>query len=564
MGRRKVLALAAPVLAAALALSACGGGGGGGQLPQADTKAGVNDINPQPDSNIKDGGTLQFAIDSPSANWNQNEVDGNDVASARMSNTIMPWMFTEAADGTLNVNTNYLTSADVVSTTPQVLEFKINPKAKWSNGRAFSWEDFQWQWKAQNGTNKDYQPNSTTGYEDISNVERGSDDLDVKITFSKPFGEWKSLFSPLYPKELNSDPKEFNSGWVDEPKITANAFKIGKIDQTAKTVEVVKDPNWWGKPAHLDSILFKVLTRPSMPDAMASGAIDVADTNALLDAITRYKAMPNVTLHQALAPDTVHLTLNGGKDRLLADQKLRQAVFLAVDRQSIANAEIGKITPNPPLLGNHIFAQGTKEYKDNSGDVKFSVDAAKKALDDLGWKQSGQFRAKDGKELDLTYVSSSTPASDDTGKILQQQLAQVGIKVTINAVPTADFFSKYINVGNFDLTTFRWIAGSSPASGQKGAYSIDLQNPANVQQNFGHVGSEAINDAFDKAVAELDDQKRVDAVNAIDKQLWDIAGELPLYQVPGATATKKNVANYGAMGFATNPIDYAAIGFTKS
>jgi len=110
---------------------------------------------------------------------------------------------------------------------------------------------------------------------------------------------------------------------------------------------------------------------------MQSGAIDVADTNALLDSITRYKTMQNVSLRQAVAPDTVHLTLNGGQGRTLSDQKLRQAVFKAVDRQSIANAEIGKITPNPPLLGNHIYAQGTKEYKDNSGDLKFSVDKAK-------------------------------------------------------------------------------------------------------------------------------------------------------------------------------------------
>jgi peptide/nickel transport system substrate-binding protein len=564
MGRRKVLALAAPALALALTLSACGGGGGGGQLPKADTKAGVNDINPQPESNIKKGGTLQFPIDSPSANWNQNEVDGNDVASARLSNTVEPWVFTENADASLTANKDIVTSVEQVSTSPQVIEYKINPKAKWSNGRAFSWEDFQAQWKAMNGSNPAYQVTGTVGYENIGSVEKGSDDQDVKVTFAKPFGEWKSLFGPLYPKELNSDPTEFNTGWVDAPKITGAAFKIGKIDQTAKTVQVVADPNWWGEKPYLDAILFKVMSRPSMPDAMASGAIDVADTNALLDAITRYKSMPNVTLHQAVAPDTAHLTLNGGQGRILSDQKLRQAVFKAVDRQSIANAEIGKITPNPPVLNNHIYAQGTKEYQDNAGDLKFNLDQAKKDLDALGWKQNGQYRAKDGKELDLTYVSSSTPASDDTGKILQQQLASAGIKVTINAVPTADFFKKYINVGNFDLTTFRWTAGSTPMSGSKGIYTLDLKDPTDTQQNFGHVGNQAINDAFDKAVAELDDAKRAQQANDIDKQLWDIAGELPLYQLPGAVATKKNVANYGAMGFATNPIDYAKIGFTNS
>ena len=564
MGRRKVLVLVAPALAAALVLSACGGGGGGGgQLSQTDQKAGVNDINPQSADKIKEGGTLQFPIDSPSANWNQNEIDGNDVASARLSNAVEPWLFVENADATVAVNKDFLVSADVVSQSPQVIEFKINPKAKWSNGRAFSWEDFQAQWKALNGTNSAFEVAGTTGYEDIGNVEKGSDDQDVKITFAKPFGEWKGLFSPLYPKELNSDPNEFNTGWVDAPKITANAFKIGKIDLTAKTVSVVRDPNWWGEKPYLDSILFKVLTRPSLPDAMASGAIDVADTNALLDAITRYKTMPNVKLRQAVAPDTVHLTLNGGQGRILADQKLRQALFKAVDRQGIANAEIGKITPNPPLLGNHIYAKGTPQYQDNTGDLKYNLDQAKKDLDALGWTQNGQYRSKDGKELDVTYLSSSTPASDDTGKILQQQLAQAGIKVIINAVPTADFFPKYVNVGNFDLTTFRWIASSTPMSGSKGIYSLDLNDPTDVQQNYGHVGNQAINDAFTKAVGELDDTKRAQLANDIDKQLWDVAGELPLYQLPGAVATKNNVANYGAMGFATNPIDYTKIGFTK-
>ncbi len=563
MGRRKALALAAPALAVLLAVSACGGGGGGELKSTDQQKAGVNDINPQSADKIKDGGTLQWPLDDMPDNWNQNEVDGTPSDSQRCQNTVMPWLFTEAPDSTVNINHDYLVSAEVISTSPQVIEYKINPKAKWSNGRAISWEDFQAQWQALNGSNKAYLTAGPVGYDQVTKVERGSDDQDVKVTLSSSFGEWKSMFSPLYPKEMNSDPTEFNKGWVDQPKITAAAFTIGKIDLTAKTVQVVKDPKWWGTPAHLDAILFKVVSRATLPDTVASGAIDVADTNGALDAVTRYKSMQGVTLRQAVAPDNAHLLLNGGQGRILSDQKLRQALFLAVDRQAIANAEIGKITPNPPLLNNHFFAQGSKQYQDNSGGLKFDLDQAKKDLDALGWKQSGQYRVKDGKELDIEYVSSNVVAANDIGKLLQQQLAAAGIKVNITAVPTEDFFKKYINVGSFDITYFRWLATSFPLSGQSSAYTVNLQDPTFVGQNYGHVGNQQINDLIQQANGELDDTKRTDLTQQADKAIWAAAGELPLYQLPGAVATKNTVANYGAMGFATNPIDYAKIGFVK-
>jgi len=84
-----------------------------------------------------------------------------------------------------------------------------------------------------------------------------------------------------------------------------------------------------------------------------------------------------------------------------------------------------------------------------------------------------------------------------------------------------------------------------------------------VGQNYGHVGNQQINDLLQQANTELDDTKRTELTQQADKAIWDAAGELPLYQLPGAVATKNTVANYGAMGFATNPIDYAKIGFVK-
>ncbi|MBV8931877.1 MAG: ABC transporter family substrate-binding protein [Kutzneria sp.] len=563
MSRRTWVTVLAAMATTTVLLTACGGAGGNQlQAPDQDN-VGHNAMNPHPASDIKDGGTLQWPLDTPVDNWNRYQVDGTTLDEQRMQNTLFPWLFTENPDTSVKLNPDYLTSATMLSTDPEVIEYKLNPKAKWSNGRPISWQDFRAQWQALNGTNPAYQVSDTAGYENIAAVERGTDDQDVKVTYATKFGEWRGVFSPLYPMELNSSPEEFNTGWVTQPKITSGPFTFGAIDQTAKTVRVDRDPAWWGTKPHLDSILFKVVDRSTLPDALASGAIDWADANGSVDALTRFRNTPNVALRQAVTPDTFHVTTNGAPGRILADQRVRLAVLKAIDRQAIANAMIGKIIPNPKTLGNHFFPQGSANYVDHGSQLTFDKSQAGKDLDATGWTRSGQYRTKDGKELDLNYVSSSTEGGNNVGKLLQQQLAEIGVKVVINAVPTVDFFKKYVNVGDFDLTAFRWFSNTYPLSGAKTIYKIDLANPRDVQQNYGHVGSAEINDLYDRALAELNDTKRAELTQEIDNAVWKIGGELPLYQVPGASAVRDTVANWGAPGFAYNPIDYASIGFLK-
>lgn len=125
------------------------------------------------------------------------------------------------------------------------------------------------------------------------------------------------------------------------------------------------------------------------------------------------------TLHQAVTPDSAHLTFNGGAGKILTDQKLRTALMAAVDRQVMADAVIGHVTPHPPLLDNHFYAIGTMSYVDNPGGLRFDQAKAKAELDADGWRMSGQYRVKDGKELDLTFLAPNSRPSNDIGQLLQ-------------------------------------------------------------------------------------------------------------------------------------------------
>jgi len=69
---------------------------------------------------------------------------------------VEPNLFSYDAQGVSQLNKDFLVSAAVTSTSPQVVTYKLNPKAKWSDGKQLSWQDFATQWKALNGTDDRY------------------------------------------------------------------------------------------------------------------------------------------------------------------------------------------------------------------------------------------------------------------------------------------------------------------------------------------------------------------------------------------------------------------------
>jgi peptide/nickel transport system substrate-binding protein len=549
----------------ALTLTACGGPSNNANsgLKGADNAIGQADINPQDASKVKDGGEFRWPVDQLPDNWNYNQLDGTNADGRRMIDTVMPNLYKQKADSTIEVNKDYLDDAKLASTDPQVLEFKISSKAKWSDGTALSWQDFEAMWKSLNGTDKAFEVAGTTGYEDIEKVEKGATDQDVKVTFKKKFAEWKGgLFSPLYPKAMSSSAEAFNKGWADEPKITAGPFKIGTIDRTAKTVTVVRDSNWWGDKPKLEKITFRQVDRPALADALANGQIDFFDIGSSVDNFTRAKSMQGVTIRQAITPDYSHITFNGADSSILKDPKLRVALMKGIDTKVITKALLGQMLKgDAQVTGNHFFLLGSAGYKDNSAVAAFDKEAAKKQLDDLGWKLEGETRKKDGKELVIRYViPTPNPISDQIAKLTQSQLKEVGAKVDIQAVPSTDFFKQFVNVGNFDMTGFRWLASATPISDSKGIYSLD---PASTNQNYGRIGSPEVNELLEKANGELDDTKRLELANEADKKIWELGAQLPLYQLPGAVAVKSNVANFGAVAYANRPYDYIHMGFTE-
>jgi peptide/nickel transport system substrate-binding protein len=565
------------VLLAALALvaAACGGsdssgGSGSNAKPTKEQEASATkqiDINETPLDQVKQGGTVRWAVDQFSTQWNYNQLNGPEASTSQVLYGTMPYAFIADKTATTAPNPDYVTSAKASNAGgKQVVTLELNKKAKWSDGTPITEKDYETQWKAMQGKDSKYQVSSSTGYDRIGSVKQGKDEHEVVATFDKPFADWMSLWSPLYPAKWQDTPDHFNKGYLNKIPATAGPFKIEKIDKTAKTVSMVPDPNWWGAKPKLDRIITRALELEAGVNAFVNGEVDVNLLPIDPSSYKRAAAAKGGAVRVAGAPDFRHFTFNGTSPNL-QDVKVRQAIAMSINRSAIGKADLTGLPWPVRTMDNHFLVNTQAGYKSNSGTVgQYDPEKAKQMLDEAGWKQSGAYRTKGGKTLELRFViPTGVPASKQEGELTQAMLKDVGVKLDIRAVPSDDFFDRYVIPGNFDITPFSWLGTPFPISSAQSIYTNptkDDKGELQIQQNFARVGSKQIDDLMNKAEETLDKNQAFTYTNQADALVWNEVHSIVMYQRPQLTAVNKNLANVGSYGFAQP--DYTKIGFLSS
>jgi peptide/nickel transport system substrate-binding protein len=261
-------------------------------------------------------------------------------------------------------------------------------------------------------------------------------------------------------------------------------------------------------------------------------------------------------IRRASAPTWYHFTFNGAPGSILADEKLRLAICRGIDRQAIVNVVQHGLTDHPAPLNNHIYVEGQVGYQNNSAPADYNPDQARRDLDALGWKLNGTVREKDRKQLVVRDVFYDAPSNRQIAMVAQNNLAQIGVKLVLDTKPGNGFFSQHVSVGDFDITQFGWVGNAFPLSALPQIYTSDGES------NFGKIGSPAIDAKIDETLSELDQDTARALANQVDTMIWQVGFSLPLFQSPGDTAVRSDLANYGAPGLAD--VEYAAIGFIRS
>lgn len=539
---------------------AVGCGGSGGPPPGRVSAVAAYDIGPAPRSAVRDGGTLRLATTEFRTQWNLWHLGGADLDAGNLLRAVMPFLFRSDEHGRVTPDPDYLTSARLTRRTPkQVVTYDIDPRATWSDGTPIGYRDFRALWRACAGTDRDFQATASAGYRSIESVRRGRGERQVVVTFTRPFGEWRSLFSPLYPAKGIGTPAAWDTAWLGAIPISAGPFRLGRIDRVTQTIMLVRDPHWWGDRPKLDRVVFRRLDRDALPGAFAAGEIDAFDAGADAVAYRRARAVSGASIRRAAGPDFTQITFNGASP-MLSDAAVRRAVAMAVDRSVLARSALAGLGWPVRTLDDHVYLNGQPGYRDNAGRVgAYDPASAARALDRAGWRRSGRWRRVNGREAALRYVfPASAVDGRRSGELVQAMLRRVGVRVVLRPVPDDAFFDRYLVPGDFDLAPFSWIGTPFPVADMTSVYG--RPRGGDIGQNVARIGSRRLDALLARAAADLDPVRARREANAADVLIWRSVHSLTLYQRPQIVPARSSLANWGAFGF-RDPV-WTDVGFT--
>ncbi|RKT52615.1 ABC transporter family substrate-binding protein [Saccharothrix australiensis] len=595
MRRSKAVSALALLTGAALLLSACGGGGtsgsdqGGQQNADPGKIGGQDELLKRP--KVDDIGEISVVVEEGFHNYNNYIGATNNFSSVIALSQVSPspYIADLSPDGkvVIKVDGDLMESIKVTSTEPQTIEWKVNKAAVWSDGKPIDCDDFHLKWlagaskatiKGDDGSEAGIFDTSPTGYENIEKLECSDDDKTIKTTFFKDqaFADYRSLFSyigsdgilpahileektgvaditKVTPDQNDETVKKvaefFTKGWLGfDPSVALSGgpYLIESTDLKDQTV-LVRNPKWWGEKPAASKVILKTNTdAQSAAQQLQNKEAVVIAPQADPAVAQQLRGDSSFKVFAAGGQTFEHVDFNMSRPLFKQNKELRVAIAQCFDREDLVEKLIKDVDPNAKPLGNFMFMPNEVGYEDHYSDTgKGDVAAAKKTLEDAGWKQGGdgiytkgEFRAS----FKLGHKIVQRRA--DTVRILQDKCRQAGIEIIDDQA--ADFNDKRLPASEFDAALFAWV-GQPVKAGSYGNYA---QKEKGGTGNYNLYDSAVVTEKWQAANRMLDFQKRIEAMNEIDKQMRDDMHSVPLFQLADFAASTADIS----------PISYIGVG----
>ena len=559
MKRSKMRRVVALVTGATVALAACGGGATGRGSPRQTRSAfGACDANPNTcnsaaSSQLRQGGQLTYVIEKNIANWNLLSNEGNVFHNNEVLKAVLPYTFVMQPDLTVTMNNDLLDSAKVTNSSPETIVYKIRPTAVWSDGAPITADDFVYNWKLQNGHDcPGCSVFTTAGYDQVRSVVGSDNGKTVTVTLTKPFTDWKQLWSggsPIYPAHIaaqHGDTKtapglaaSFSWFGATVPTYSGGPFQIDNVKNN-ESVTLVPNPKWSGTRPKLDRLIYRIITDANQePTALQNREVQVIYPQPQVDLVQQVRRIPGVSSFVGLGLSWEHFDFNL-QNGYLNDPALRTALFTAIDRQAIINKTVGQFATAVKPLNSHNFVPQESSYQDlisETGQGSGNLAKAREILVTAGYKIDGdQLKTPIGltvPPLRMRYTIGNQVRQVEC-ELFAQMVKPLGI--TVQVTPTDDLGAT-TSRGDYDIIVFAWVASPFP-------YANALQIWGTGQgNNVGRYSNPDVDRLITAAGSQTDESVAKETLNAADRRLTKDAYVLPLYQKPTFIALYDNIAN---------------------
>ncbi|WP_031457972.1 peptide ABC transporter substrate-binding protein [Chloroflexus sp. MS-G] len=365
-----------------------------------------------------------------------------------------------------------------------------------------------------------------------------------------------SYWVPL-PRHLlaTRDPQQITKSEFVRRPLSYGPYMVSSFE--GGTLELVRNPYYWGEPAPFDTIIVAFRSDPvQLLELVRGGGIDLAfieqPTPALLGELLQ--AADRQELQMSTSPNAIWEHLDFNLDiPLLQDIRVRRAIAYAINRDRIVKELLGgqsRVLESwilPGQLGEPPLDQITR-YPYNPDEARRLLDEANLLdTDGDGWREY------EGLPLLLSLVTTAnSPLREAVAEQIVADLAQVGVQIEVAPLPPTELYSVDgpLYQRTFQLALFGWIAGFHPRGWELWSCA-GVPDEANnwTGNNFAGWCFFEANEQINTATTSLDPSEQVAAYIRQQQLFTQELPVLPLFQRIDVL-----IARSGLSGWQLDPI----------
>jgi len=331
-------------------------------------------------------------------------------------------------------------------------------------------------------------------YEMVSEV-KVIDETTVQFVMEYPFSPLLAHLTHngggiISPKSIDADYAAITDDVKAGSVISTNPVGTGPFVFDSWTpdseLKLVKNENYWGTPANIDSVTFKVV-----PES-ATRVAEIQSGNAHIIGTVEPAQVANVnasgvaTVDEALSSSLTYIGFNTQKEPF-NNPLVRQAISKAIDRQTLVDSIYeGYGIPAIGPLSADIFG-----YTDDLNYVEYNIEEAKALLAEAGYA--------DG--FSTTIWTNDNPARVNVATVLQQSLKELGIVVEIGVMEFGTYLDKTA-AGEHDMFILGWSNATGDAD--YGLYALFHSSQHGEPGNRSFYTNEKVDELLEAGRREAD------------------------------------------------------------
>ncbi|MFN8526207.1 MAG: ABC transporter substrate-binding protein [Chloroflexota bacterium] len=327
------------------------------------------------------------------------------------------------------------------------ITFKLRENVKFHDGSDLNADVVVWNLKRMVQNPKSFAKNFLAAV-DAENPAQAVDPMTVQVNLKRPSAAVLSSLSdangntPIVSKKAADEKGE---EWLKLNPVGTGPFKFVSFASGDK-LEVTRNENYWqqGKDGkalpYVDKITYRVIIEQSTQfNEMRAGTADILENIRGRDVPAAKQIGHAAYIESPFRGSKRQYFFNAVKGPFKDNQKLRQAVHHAVDREAMAKAlgaGLGIALP-------YEFVPGAIGYDTSVPFYDFNLDKAKQLFADSG--------AKPGIEVRLT--AHNREVDQQQAQLLQAMLDKIGVKVNLDIVERVAWGEKVRIQNDFEMAS---------------------------------------------------------------------------------------------------------------